>query len=192
MQVSNSPVRLTRWDFSKITVLSKTSVFSLMKSSRSWWPPLSAVPLPEGDVSHGITCKQGLWKGWQKGVSQWWGFGFCCCKLRQIMVVKMLLSHWLWRQQKNDEGVRFARGKIFSGFEMQLRKGLMVKRHFLHVEEKENPKRMKIPSTLTGPAKARELPSCCCFLAILWTWGKRSPPWFSSQRLGFWCTNVGS
>lgn len=54
------------------------------------------------------------------------------------MVVKMLLSHWLWRQQKNDEEVKFARGKIF---EMQLRKGLMVKRHFLHVEEKEYPKK---------------------------------------------------
>lgn len=110
-----------------------------MKSSRSSWPPLSAVPLPEGDVSHGITCGQGLGKGWQKGVSQWWGF--CCCKLRQIMVAKMLLSHWLWRQQKNDEGVKFARGKIFSGFETQLRKGLMVNRHFFHVEEKENPKK---------------------------------------------------
>lgn len=165
-----------------------------MKSSRSWWPPLSAVPLPEEDVSHGIIRGQELGKGWQKGVLQWWGF--CCCKLRQIMVVKMLLSHWLWRQQENDEEVKFSRGRIFSGFETQLRKGLMVKRHFLHVEEKEHPKDrgkgMEIPSTSTGPAKARELPSCCCFLAILWTYGKRSPPRLSSQQSGFWCTNVGS
>lgn len=77
-------------------------------------------------------------KGWQKGVLQWWGF--CCCKLRQIMVIKMLLSHWLWRQQKNDKEVKFARGKISSGFEMQLRKGWIAKRHFLHVEKKEHPK----------------------------------------------------
>lgn len=32
------------------------------------------------------------------------------------MVVQMLLSHWLGRQQKNEEEVKFARGKIFSGF----------------------------------------------------------------------------
>lgn len=91
----------------------------------------------------------------------------------------------------------FIRGKIFSGFKMQLKKSLMLKRHLLHVEEKERlkdcRKGVKMSSTSAVQGQQRpESPQAASLLAILWTYGKRSPSWFSSRQSGVQCTTVGS
>lgn len=92
----------------------------------------------------------------------------------------------------------FMRGKIFSGFEMQLEEKLNAEKAFSSCRGKGTPKGLQrggenvIYINISQPAKAGKLSSCYCLLAILWNYGKRSPLWFCSRQSGVQCTSVGS